>query len=194
MTAVRLIEPSLEALPGYRAALERGWPSHESRDRTAEELAAIRADEHEFVAEARRHEGGSVTLDNGSVVPRLPGRTFWPWDGEVCGGINIRVVPGTLDLPPHTPRHVGYGVVPWKRNLGYATQALAALLPVARKLGLSRVSVACDVGNVGSRRVIEKNGGVFAGERERPDRAGELKLLFWIDTVRAAGVEQFVPS
>ena len=178
---MRLIEPSLDALPGYRAALERGWSPSATRDLTAEHLTAIRADQHAFVADARRHEGGTATLADGTVVPRLPGRIFWMWDGEFCGGTNIRFVPGTLELPPHVSGHIGYAVVPWKRDRGYATHALASLLPVARELGLARVSVTCDVANAASRRVIEKNRGVLAGKQSFPDQPGQRKWLFWID-------------
>ena len=77
--------------------------------------------------------------------------------------------------------HLGYAVVQWKQGRGYATQALALLLPVARELGLLRVLVTCDAGNVASRRVIEANGGVAAGERTAPDHPSGRTLLFWID-------------
>ena len=55
------------------------------------------------------------------------------WDGEFCGSIGFRWQPGTSTLPPYVLGHIGYAVVPWKRGRGYATQALALLLPEARK-------------------------------------------------------------
>jgi len=91
-------------------------------------------------------------------------------------------VPGTVDLPPRVPGHLGYAVVPWKQRRGYATQALALLLPVAQDLGLPRLLVTCDASNAASRRIIEVNGGVAAGRAPHPDRPSECKLLFWIDT------------
>ena len=177
-----LLEPSLDLLPGYRAAVEAGWSPSATRDLSAEHAAAIRDDARAFLADVTRREGGTVPLADGTMVPRLPGKVFWLWDGEFCGIVNIRFVPGTLDLPPHVSGHVGYGVVPWKRGRGYATRALAGLLPIARELGLSRVLLTCDLTNLASRRVIEKNGGVFAGQRESDDHSGQGKLLFWIDT------------
>jgi predicted acetyltransferase len=40
------------------------------------------------------------------------------WDGEFCGSIGLRWLPGTEELPPHCLGHIGYAVVPWKRRLG----------------------------------------------------------------------------
>lgn len=181
-----LVEPSLDRLPGYVAALEAGWSPNSTRDVIAEQLAAIREDAGDFLRGLMEHEGRTVTLADGSKVPRLPGRVFWIWDGALCGSVNLRFVPDTLDLPPHVSGHLGYAVVPWKRGRGYATQALALLLPVARNFGLPRVLVTCDEGNAASRRVIEANGGVSAGREPHPERDGGDKLLFWVSTADGA--------
>ena len=178
--AIELVEPSLDQLPSYVAALEAGWSPNSTRDVNGEQLHAIRADAGAFLRDLARHEGGTVTLADGTSVPRLPGRVFWIWDGEFCGSINLRFVPGTLDLPPHVSGHLGYAVVPWKQGRGYATQALSLLLHVARGLRLPRVLVTCDTGNAASRRVIEANGGIAAGEAGAPDHPSRRKLLFWI--------------
>ena len=50
---------------------------------------------------------------------------------------------------------------------------LRQALPIARDLGIDPALITCDVGNVGSRTVIERNGGVLEDER-----AG--KLRFWV--------------
>jgi predicted acetyltransferase len=179
---IELVEPSLQRLPGYIAALQAGWSPNTTRDVSGEQLAAIRKDAEAFIRDLARYEGGMVTLADGARAPRLPGRVLWIWDGDFCGSINFRFVPGSEDLPPYVSGHVGYAVVPWKRNRGYARQALHLLLPIARGLGLPRLLVTCDEDNAASRRVIAANGGVSAGEAPDPEHAGKRKLLFWVNT------------
>jgi len=41
---IALVPPNMEMLPGYEAALERGWSPDNTRDVSAEQLAALRAD------------------------------------------------------------------------------------------------------------------------------------------------------
>ncbi len=176
--AVRLLPPGLDGVPAYAAALRAGWSANTTRDTSGEQLAAIAADAAGFIATLARQDG-TVTLGDGQVVPRLPGRVFWVWDGAFAGSINVRFVPGTLELPAHVSGHVGYAVVPWMRRRGVATQALALLRPLAHGLGLPQVSLTCDADNLASRRVIERNGGVPA---EQGERLGLPKLLFWMGT------------
>jgi predicted acetyltransferase len=171
---ITLVRPDHAYLPAYVAALQAGWSASTTRDISGEQLAEIAADADRFLATLRGEVPGTITQPDGSVTERLPGRVFWLWDGEFCGSINLRYVPGTEELPPHVSGHAGYSVVPGKQRRGYATQALRQLLPIARRAGLRRMSITCDIDNVPSRRVIEANGGVPAG-------SADGKLLFWIN-------------
>jgi len=74
--------------------------------------------------------------------------------------------------------HIGYGVVPSQRKRGYATQILRSSLPIAKKLGLSRVLLTTDKSNLGSIRAVEKNGGIL--ETSRDPRVLSDKLRYWI--------------
>ena len=180
--AIALVVPSRERLPQYAAALERGWSPNNLRDVSAEQLAAIRADAAAFVAALDPRTGGTITLNDGRVVPRLPGAVFWIWDGEFCGSISLRYVPGTDALPPYVAGHIGYAVVPWKRRRGHAARALALLLPVARESGLRRAQITCDDDNIASQRVIEANGGVLSETKPEADDPTRMKRIYWIDT------------
>jgi predicted acetyltransferase len=73
--------------------------------------------------------------------------------------------------------HIGYDVRASARRRGHATAMLAGGLAVAAGLGIDPALITCDVDNVGSRRVIETNGGVLEDERDG-------KLRFWTPTRR----------
>jgi predicted acetyltransferase len=112
----------------------------------------------------REATGSPITLLDGTRVPRIPGYRRWMWDGEFCGSIGFRWQPGTEALPPYCLGHIGYTVVPWKRQRGYATQALRETLRDAAAEGLRYVELTTETDNVVSQRVIETNGGVFVEE------------------------------
>jgi predicted acetyltransferase len=104
------------------------------------------------------------------------------WDGEFCGSIGLRWQVGTTALPPTCLGHIGYAVAPWKRKRGYATAALAQILPEARAVGLPYVELVTDVDNVVSQRVIRANGGVFVEQFEKlPSNGGGPAYRFRID-------------
>ena len=181
LSALTLVPPSVDRLAPYAAALERGWSPNTTRDVSGVQLAALRDDADAFIADLARQEGGSITLANGTVVPRLPGPVLWMWDDTFCGAINLRFERGTEELPPHVAGHVGYAVVPWKQRRSYATRALALLLPIAHANGLKRVQITTDDDNVASQKVILANGGVPAGCKPDAD-TGKMKLLFRVPT------------
>lgn len=169
---MQLVWPAVEYLSSYATALERGWSPDSRRPEAAQEDRARIAESAElFIAEQvdRDAKGPPIILPDGRSVNRLPGYHRWMWDGEFCGVIGFRWQPGTTDLPPTCLGHIGYSVVPWKRRLGYATRALAQLLPDARLEGLAFVELTTDVTNVASQRVIEANGGTLFERFFKPD-------------------------
>jgi predicted acetyltransferase len=177
-----LVAPSLDRLDGYAAALGTGWSPNNVRDVSAEQLAAIEQDPEGFVASLTSRTG-TIVLPSGRSVPKLPFILRWLWDGEFCGSITLRWQDGTDDLPDHVLGHIGYAVVPAKRRLGYASEALRLIMPEARALGLNQVEVTCDPDNGVSRRVIEKNGGVLIEKFDARDYL-KTELRFVIDLRR----------
>lgn len=185
-STVRLVWPAAEFLPGYVAALERGWSADNVRGEIAgrEELEHIARDANSFLAQMvdREAKGPPVTLPDGSTVPRLPGYRRWIWDGEFCGSIGFRWQPGASTLPAHVLGHIGYAIVPWKQGRGYAKFALKALLADARAEGLDHVEITTDTANVASQRVIAASGGALVERFVKPPQYGSIEgLRFRID-------------
>jgi predicted acetyltransferase len=174
-----LVWPSSEYLPGYIAALERGWSPDNLAGQAAvrEELERIALDRDAFLASLVDKEGtgAPVTLLDGTTAPRLPGYRRWMWDGDFCGSIGFRWQLGTEALPPYCLGHIGYAVVPWKQGRGYATRALHDMLQEARTVGLRWVDLTTDPDNVASQRVITANGGVLIEEFVTPRALGSTR-------------------
>jgi predicted acetyltransferase len=191
---LQLLVPSLAHLDAYADALRRGWSPDNVRleEAAREELELIAEDRAAFVAalDDREARHGPITLPDGSQVPRLPGYRRWMWDDGFCGSINFRWQPGTSALPSHCLGHIGYSVVSWRQRRGYATRAVAMMLPEARKEGLDYVELTTDVDNLPSQKVITANGGAFIKRFHKDPAYGEVEaLLFRIPLVSAAGAD-----
>jgi predicted acetyltransferase len=98
-------------------------------------------------------------------------------DEQFVGRISIH--PELNDALRVEGGHIGYDTVPSFRGLGVATEMLRQALPVARALGLTAVLLTCDDANVGSIRVIERNGGSLR-ETKVLDTNRPLKRYYWI--------------
>jgi predicted acetyltransferase len=175
-SGLKLVWPRAEYLPGYRAALERGWSADNVRGKVAadEELVKITKDSAAFLSSLvdREATGEDVALPDGSKVARLPGYRRWLWDGEFCGSIGFRWQRGTEALPPYCLGHIGYAVVPWKQGRGYGREALKQLLPEVKAEGLRYVEITTEPENIASQRVIEANGGILVEHFMKPAQYG----------------------
>jgi predicted acetyltransferase len=175
---MKLVKPSVEYLDSYLECLRRGWNPmslKESLVSYEKEIADINADSTKFFKQILNITGGGepVKMDDGTFVERLPSITWWLWDGEFCGRIQFRWQHNTVELPPYCLGHIGYGVVPWKRNRGYAKIALLLMLNEIKYCGLPYVELTTDVENEVSQKVILKCGGQLIGEFEKlPSNGG----------------------
>ena len=137
-------------------------------------VAALRADAESPGAQARY-----VWSLRGKEPPYRPDGyvaqtiLWWTAGDEFLGRLTIRHRL-TLHLL-YEGGHIGYEVRPTARRRGHATAMLAAGLPFAAELGVTKALIDCDPANRASRRVIEKNGGEFGGEWDD-------ELYFWVPT------------
>lgn len=178
---MKLVVPALPYLSSYTAALRRGWSPDNVRGQKAaeEQLGWISRDRDGFLASFEDPEarGAKVELPDGTLLRRLPSVGRWIWDGEFCGSIGFRWQHGTAALPAVVLGHIGFAVVPWKRRQGFATQALALMLEEAKARNLPFVELTTTPDNVGSRRVIELNGGVLIEQFRKNDAYGGGEAL-----------------
>jgi predicted acetyltransferase len=110
----------------------------------------------------------------------VPDSQYWlVRDGAtVLGVVSLRhyLTPALDDVGGH----IGYSIRPSERRKGYGTRVLALALERAAALGLARVLVTCDTDNIGSARIIEKNGGVLASQGYS-ERTQSTVSRYWIE-------------
>jgi predicted acetyltransferase len=109
-----------------------------------------------------------------------PSVTHWLLDdaGEIVGVSRLR--PVLTDELIAEGGNIGYDVPPSARQRGTGTELLRLTLVKAAERGLTRARLTCDKDNEGSRKIIERNGGVPDGEGIS-DESGKPVLRFWIE-------------
>jgi predicted acetyltransferase len=175
---VRWHRSVFEALKEYHAAGEHEELPLEALADPAEFLRYVTA----LLDDAARPGALARYLEalTGSPTPDRPRDGYvrqtilwWVEDDEFLGRLSIRHRL-TRELL-HEGGNIGYEVRPRARRRGCATAMLAAALPIAAALGIDEALLDCEVGNIASRRVIEKNGG-------RLDRREGHTLFFLVPT------------
>ena len=179
----RLVLPDVSCHASFLQALHE----YQSKGTYLEVPAAPLADPHEFARyvvalrdDARN--GGSLWRYLKQLSGRAPWQppssgwapqtAYWWVDGdEYLGRLNLRHF--LTDDLLRRGGHIGYDVRPSARRRGHATAMLAAALPLAAAMGIDPAHIDCDVSNTASRRVIQKNGGIF----EREQRGAYYFLL-----------------
>lgn len=114
-------------------------------------------------------------------VGKCPGKTFLlvrEDDNKIVGTINLRW--NLTDAMLKFGGHIGYGIRPTERRKGYNKINLYMVLKEAKKIGLDRVMLDCNVNNIGSDNTIKSLGGVL--ERTEVDPSdNKLTNVYWID-------------
>ena len=114
-------------------------------------------------------------------VNKCPGKTFLlirEDDNKIVGSINIRWNLNEAML--NFGGHIGYGVRPTERRKGYNKINLYLGMIKAKKVGLDRVMLDCDVNNLGSDRTLKALGGTLKRTEIDPSD-GVLTNIYWFD-------------
>ena len=80
-------------------------------------------------------------------------------DDKIVGSGSIRLNPEIKEEIKIYTGHVFYQIVPTYRNIGYGTLICNLLLKEMQKLGFKEAILTCYDTNIGSIKIIEKNGG-----------------------------------
>jgi predicted acetyltransferase len=176
----QLVEPTVAVRESFLAAMQEFVAEGRGGDDTI-----IGSDLVEWGGRWATDEGfaayvAAVVRDREEDAPRKPGwvpcTALWWIDGSAYLGriaIRHRLTPSLREVGGH----IGYDVRRSARRQGHATAMLAAALPVAAGLGIDPALVTCDDTNIGSRKVIEANGGILSDQRG-------VKLRYWVPTSR----------
>ena len=114
-------------------------------------------------------------------VGRCQGKTFLlirESDNKIVGTINVRW--NLSEEMLQFGGHIGYGIRPTERRKGYNKINLYLGMIEAKKVGLDKVMLDCDVNNLGSDKTLKALGGKL--ERTEIDPSdGILTNVYWFD-------------
>jgi len=137
-------------------------------------LEELADDFNDFVRSLWNKEDGKK-LKEGRVKESI----FWLIDGhQFIGRVSVRHE--LNDELLKIGGHIGYEIRPAKRRKGYGKRILELALKEAKKINLDKVLVTCDSYNIGSKKIIENNGGVLENQFLSDDN-NVSKLRYWID-------------
>jgi len=170
MPTLRLVEPA----PIYKSAILAAVPEMHAIGEwnvTPDAFAARFDDMLREIAAAK---------DPATAPPGvLPFEDYWLMDEDVWIGL-LTLRPQINEQYLHSGGHIGYVIRPSKRRSGYGTAILRLGLEKARTRGLQRVLLTCDETNLGSRKIIEANGGQLENAVAVEGQSA-LKLRYWIN-------------
>jgi len=175
-----LIQPTIRVHASFLAAVDelradgQGGPGDYSTvGREIREYGSVWHQPEEFLRYIQ-HLRNQEAEDQARQAGRVPETTLWWIRGdEYLGRIEIRH--RLTDGLREWGGHIGYDVRPSARQRGHGTAMLAVALPLARALGIHPALITCEDSNIGSRKIIEANGGRLADQRGS-------RLRYWVPT------------
>lgn len=79
--------------------------------------------------------------------------------------------------------HIGYSIAPSERYKGYAKEQLRLAVIEAKKIGIDRILMTCDITNIASEKTILANNGIYNNTfHDRSDDSYTKR--FWIEVTK----------
>jgi len=156
--SMQLVVPSINYIESYREALAE----FESNSISGFwKFFGPIEDPEIYISNIRKYEHkGTAPKDF------VPASVFWLIvEDEFIGHVSIRHE--LNDSLRKFGGHIGYAIRPSKQQQAFGSILLQLALPKAKSIGIQSALVTCDADAVASRKIIEKNGGVFQKEIEK---------------------------
>ena len=175
---MELVLPSVEYKASYIEAVKE---FHAAKDALPMARHYVGLSIPELETDFENHVEKMKSQSRGENLPQgwVPMTTYWLVDNnEYIGGIAIR---HTLNENlKNYGGHIGYDIRPSMRGKGYGSKILELGLQKAKEFHISRILIDCGANNTASRKIIEKNRGIYEGAGVNPE-TGEPSLRFWIE-------------
>jgi predicted acetyltransferase len=171
LAPIHLLEPAEKLRQEFLSLLQE----HQSAGEKVSNAELARTD---FGAYVRRLHDQS--RGRGLPAGYVPVTTFWlvKDDQLILGESQLRHSL-TPDLETYWG-HISYRIRPSQRRKGYGVLILKLTLEKARERDIQRVRLICDTENIGSARIIERNGGMLSGYGVDPNN-GKRTSQYWIE-------------
>lgn len=95
---------------------------------------------------------------------------------KFIGAVEIRKYSSRIDSKGYVNSTIAYGISPLYRRMGYGTKQLELAINICNELGIKEMNMLCNKNNIGSRKIIEANNGLFV----RQIQVGDKTLLEYI--------------
>jgi predicted acetyltransferase len=168
-----LVEPHADLHVAFQAMAADFYSAGETRykDYITTSLAQFSA----YVASLHKYAAGQEL-----AAGHVPQSVYWlVSEGQLLlGTTSIRH--RLNEQLSHEGGHIGYNIRPSYRRRGLGTLQLRLVLPKARGLGLQKVLITCDMDNIASSKIIEKNGGILEN-RVISRTSGKLVSRYWVN-------------
>jgi len=170
---IRLVKPNIK----YKKSFLEAQEEFKKEDRQEDKLKKLDDNFLAYIKLLKNQEKGK-DLPNGYV----PASVYWLIDGnKFIGKVSIRHK--LTESLKKWGGHIGYEIRPSERRKGYGVKILALSLKKAKQLGFKKVLVTCNEDNIGSKKIIEKNGGIFENKIKVSSGKdlGKIKVRYWIN-------------
>ena len=157
MNRLVLIKPSKEYKDAIIEMLDE-WSSYNATHVTDPSPRAIFHDYSDFDA----YLAEFVRAETKPKPEHVPATTYFALDeqrNKIVGAICIRHY--LTEALLNSGGHIGDGVRPSERRKGYATEMIGLALKICKEMKIDKVMMSCYKDNIGSKKSIINNGGVY---------------------------------